>query len=224
VNQRKCIVVFVRSPEKGTVKTRLTAVLDEDTVLDLYRRFVLDLLETLSRTTFDLRICFHPADAGRKLANWLGEKYVYLAQQGGDLGERLENAFRAAFTSGFRSVVIIGSDSPDLPREILVEAFNSLTSKDAVIGPAMDGGYYLIGFNSGLFLKEVLTGIEWGTPTVFRRTVDILSKRGCNVQVLPSWPDIDTYEDVLAFMRRHELMPAGRLRTLDYLRARQSVR
>ena len=221
MNQQECIVIFVRSPEKGTVKTRLTAVLDEDMVLDLYRCFVLDLLRTLSHTTLGLRVCFYPAEAKKKVADWLGEDYVYMAQQGRGLGERLENAFIAAFADGFSKVVIIGSDSPDLPCGILEEAISCLASNDAVIGPAVDGGYYLIGFNSQRFLTEVFRGVEWGTSTVFERTMDILNRHGCQVQVLPPWPDIDTYEDLEAFIRRHELTPAGRLLTLDYLRERE---
>ena len=193
-------------------------------VLDLYRCFALDLLRTLSHTTLSLRVCFYPAEAKKKVVDWLGEDYVYTAQQGRDLGERMENAFIAAFADGFRRVVIIGSDSPDLQGGILEEAINCLTSSDAVIGPAVDGGYYLIGFNSGRFLTEVFRGVEWGTSTVFERTMDRLSKHGYNVAVLPRWRDIDTYEDVVAFMRKHELTPAGCLLTLDYLREREKMR
>lgn len=216
--------MFVRSPEKGRVKTRLTTVFDEETVLELYRRFVFDLLETLNCGSFGLRICFYPAEAKRKVVDWLGEEYDYIAQEGRGLGERLENAFTAAFADGFRKVVIVGSDSPDLPREILEEAISSLASKDAVIGPAVDGGYYLIGFNSGRLLREVFTGMDWGTATVFKRTMDVLNSRGYNVHLLPRWRDIDTYGDVVAFMRKHELTPAGRLLTLDYLRACEKTR
>jgi hypothetical protein len=219
VDQQTCVVIFVRSPDKGTVKTRLTVVLDEDTVAELYRRFVLDLLETLSHVNFGLRICFYPAEAKRKVADWLGEEYVYVAQRGRDLGERLENAFLAAFAEGFRRVVIIGSDSPDLPGEILEEAISSLALKDAVIGPSIDGGYYLIGFNADRFLTKVFRDIDWGTPTVFQLTMGVLSRHSYDVRVLRQWRDIDTYEDVRAFMREHELTPAGRLLTLDYLRA-----
>ena len=189
--------------------------------MDLYRRFVLDLLRTLSHTTLGLRVCFYPAEAKKKVTDWLGEDYVYTAQQGRGLGERLENAFIAAFADGFRRVVIIGSDSPDFPRGILEEAISCLASNDAVIGPAVDGGYYLIGFNSERFLTEVFRGVEWGTSTVFEQTMDRLSKHGYDVAALPQWRDIDTYEDVVAFMRKHELTPAGRLLTLDYLRERE---
>ena len=201
------------------MKTRLTAVLDGDTVVELYRRFVLDLLRTLSHGNFGLRICFYPAEAGRKLADWLGEGYVCIAQQGKDLGERMANAFHAAFAEGFQKVLIIGSDSPDLPHELFEEAINALASEDAVIGPALDGGYYLIGFNSDRFLTEVFRGIDWGTSTVFQRTMGVLSRHGYAVHVLPQWRDMDAYEDLIAFLRNHELTPAGQLLTLDYLRS-----
>ena len=211
--------MFVRSPQKGTVKTRLAAVLDEGTVLGLYRCFGSDLLEMLRHTAFGLRISFYPADAGTKVADWLGRGYVYVAQEGKDLGERLENAFLTAFADGFHRVVIIGSDIPDLPAEIVEEAIGSLVSNDAVIGPATDGGYYLIGFSAGRLLREAFAGVDWGTSTVFERTMDTLSKHGFSVHLLPRWPDIDTYEDLAAFMRKHEVTAAGRLLTLDYLRA-----
>jgi rSAM/selenodomain-associated transferase 1 len=219
VNQQACVVMFVRSPEKGTVKTRLAKALDEDTVLGLYRCFGSDLLEMLSHTTFGLRISFFPADAQRKVADWLGQGHVYTAQQGRDLGERMENAFTAAFADGFRRVVIIGSDSPDLPGEILEEAVSSLASRDAVIGPANDGGYYLMGFNADRFLTAVFRDIDWGTSTVFEQTMSILNRHSYETQVLGRWPDIDSYEDLVAFIRKHELTPPGRLLTLDYLRA-----
>jgi len=224
VNQQVCIVIFVRSPDKGSVKTRLTAVLDGDTVVELYRRFVLDLLRTLSHGNFGLRICFYPAEAGRKLADWLGEGYVCNAQQGKDLGERMENAFHAAFAEGFQKVLIIGSDSPDLPGELFEEAINALASKDAVIGPALDGGYYLIGFNSDRFLTEVFRGIDWGMSTVFQQTMGVLNRHGYAVHVLPQWRDMDTYDDLIAFLRNHELTPAGQLLALDYLRTHGGMR
>ncbi len=224
MNQQACIVTFVRSPDKGRVKTRLTSVLDEDTVVEIYRRFVLDLLGTLSHRCFGLRICFYPAEAGRKLADWLGEEYVYIAQQGESLGERMENAFLATFAEGFKRVIVVGSDSPDLPAEIFEEAIDALASKNAVIGPAIDGGYYLVGFNSDRFLTEVFKGIDWGMPTVFQQTMGILRRHGYAVHVLPQWRDIDTYEDLIAFMRDHELTPAGQLLTLDYLRSHGRMR
>jgi len=223
MNREACVIMFVRSPEKGAVKTRLSAVLDEYAVLELYRRFVLDLLHTLSRGAFDVRICFYPPDAGEAIRQWLGGRYVYLAQKGDDLGQRLEAAFLKAFGDGFRKVVIIGSDSPDLPGELLREALDCLDKEDAVIGPALDGGYYLIGFRAGRLLQEIFVGIEWGAPTVYASTMGTFTEHCYDVHVLPGWRDIDTYEDIRAFMREHHETPSGQLLTLDYLRTHKET-
>jgi uncharacterized protein len=223
MNREACVIMFVRSPEKGTVKTRLSAAMDEYAVLKLYRCFVLDLLRTLSRGAFDVRICFYPADAGETMRQWLGGGYAYMAQKGDDLGKRLEAAFLKAFADGFRKVVVIGSDSPDLSDELLKEALDSLDKEDAVIGPALDGGYYLIGFRAGRLLQEVFVGIEWGTPTVYASTMRVFTGHCYAVHVLPGWRDIDTYEDMRAFMREHYETPTGHLLTLDFLRTHKEI-
>jgi uncharacterized protein len=216
-----CIIMLVRSPEKGSMKTRLARALDEEAVLGLYDRFVRDLLTTLHKGRFNLRICYYPPDAGDVIAGWLGREHRYVSQRGRDLGERLANAFTDAFASGFRRVVIIGSDSPDIPVAILKDALESLETtdqSDAVIGPANDGGYYLIGFRSERFLEAVFEGIEWGTERVFARTLDIFAEAGWRVHVLPRWGDVDTMDDLKAFFDAHRADPPGALQTLDYLR------
>jgi uncharacterized protein len=224
VYKETCLAIFVKSPDKGKVKTRLASVLDEDTVVEIYRRFVLDLLGTVNSCGFAVRIFCYPIGGTRKVADWLGGEYLYASQRGEDLGERMQNAFLDAFGEGFRKVVLIGTDFPDLPGKILDQARSSLISKDAVIGPALDGGYYLIGFNSSRFPAEVFREIDWGTPFVFQRTMDVLNRHGHGVRVLPEWRDIDTYEDLEAFMRKHERTPTGRLLTLDYLRTYDRMR
>ena len=216
-----CIIMFVRLPERGSVKTRLARALDEEATLGLYDRFVRDLLTTLHEGRFDIRICYYPPDAGEEVAGWLGRERRYVSQRGRDLGERLANAFTDAFADGFHRVVIIGSDSPDLPVAILKDALKFLKTtdaSDAVIGPANDGGYYLIGFRSERFLGTVFEGIEWGTERVFARTLDIFAEAGWRVHVLPRWRDVDTMDDLKAFFDAHRDDPPGALQTLDYLR------
>jgi uncharacterized protein len=213
-----CIIMFVRSPERGTVKTRLAVALDEERVLGLYTRFGRDLLATLRRGKFNFRISYYPPDAGDGVAGWLGREHRYVPQRGKDLGERLANAFRDAFTDGFRRVLIIGSDSPDLPVGILEEAFKSLDTADAVIGPANDGGYYLVGFRSERFMENAFEGVEWGTERVLACTLDILEEAGWRVHMLPKWRDIDTMDDLKVFFNVHRTDPAGVSETLDYLR------
>ncbi len=213
-----CVIMLVRSPQIGAVKTRLSAVLDERVVLEMYRCFVGDLVHTLSRGDFAVHICFHPPDAEGEIREWLGQQYMYNPQKGRDLGERIEAAFLEAFAAGFRKVLLIGSDSPDITNGLLDEALGSLDRHHAVIGPAMDGGYYLIGFNAGHLLHALFAGMEWGTAGVYESTMKVLTEHGKDVHVLRVWRDIDTYEDIRAFMREHCETPSGELLTLDYLR------
>jgi uncharacterized protein len=131
----------------------------------------------------------------------------------------MENAFLTAFAEDFSKVMVVGSDFPDLPNQILEEAVRLLSFKDAVIGPAIDGGYYLIGFNSHRFLTDVFQHVDWGTATVFEQTMSIFRDHDYDVGVLPRCRDIDDYEDLLAFIHDHELTPEGSLLTVDYLRA-----
>ena len=219
VDRQACAILFARSPEKGRVKTRLASLLEEDAVLELYRCFVHDILATLMRSGFELRIFFYPPEARKEMRDWLGSAHRYAAQQGEDLGRRMKNAFRSVFNEGFHRSILIGSDVPDLPLCIVEEAVTALSSRDAVVGPARDGGYYLIGFNADRFPQEVFRHIHWGTSTVFQETSRVLRDCGYDVCELPQWRDIDTHEDLLRFMHDHESTPEGCLMTLDYLRA-----
>jgi len=218
-----CVIMLVRSPKKGTVKTRLSAVLDERVVLELYGCFVLDLVRTLTGGPFAVHICFHPPGSEHEIREWLGEGHTYSAQRGNDLGERMEAAFLEAFAEGFRKVLLIGSDSPDLTHEVLDEALSSLDRHHAVIGPARDGGYYLIGFKAGHLLHAVFRGMEWGTAGVYQSTTKAFTEHSYDLHVLPVWRDIDTCDDIRAFVREHRETPAGKLLTLDYLRGHREM-
>lgn len=211
------LMVFVKCPVKGNVKTRLAKTVGDEAALDLYRCFVADILAASRRTGFSPHIFFYPPDALRAVIDWLGDDMVYRPQEGNDLGERMMAAFQKAFT-GCSRAVLVGSDSPDLSPDLLHEAFESLKICDAVIGPAGDGGYYLIGFSSAGFSQAPFKGIEWGTPTVFKDTMAILLKNCLNVHVLPAWHDIDEYGDLRALYDRHKHTPPGTLATIDFLR------
>ncbi|GAI20661.1 unnamed protein product, partial [marine sediment metagenome] len=147
-----------------------------DVATDLYKSFVADILTTLHTLSVNFRIVFYPPDAGDQFQQWLGEKYSYAPQIGQDLGQRMKNAFLQAFSDGFNSVVIIGSDSPDLPADYLDLGFTALDTNDVVVGPSSDGGYYLIGFAREAFLPDVLEQITWSSTNVFERTLNILKQ------------------------------------------------
>jgi rSAM/selenodomain-associated transferase 1 len=175
------------------------------------------MLSTLDKRHFPLYCCFYPEDALDDIKEFIGEAYQYLAQRGEDLGERMAHCFQQALAKGFNRCVLIGSDSPDLPEDVIDEAFNSLQEVDAVIGPAFDGGYYLIGFTKGGFAPEVFSSIEWGTDTVLQKTLDILKHHKRTIHHLSPWGDIDTLEDLKQFFERNKgtsICP----RTIAYLR------
>jgi len=211
----------VKSPEKGAVKTRLAVSIGDDAALALYKCFVADILNALEKTRYTLMPAFHPPDARKKVAEWLGHGHGLMAQVGDDLGERMRSAFSAAFLSGFHFVLLIGSDIPDLTETIIHEAFTSFESHDAVIGPSLDGGYYLIGFKKDTFTPQIFDGIEWSTPVVYAQTMDTLKKAGCLVHILPPKRDMDTLSDVEALFAENADNAFAQSSTMQYLLKRK---
>ena len=192
----RCLLFFIKNPEKGKVKTRLASTMGNETAVKLYRRFLLEMLSMLNRGTFLFYLCFHPENSLSDLKNWLGHHYLYMPQQGENLGERMKNGFVEAFSMDFKRVVLIGSDIPDLPLESIEEAFISLREKDGVIGPSLDGGYYLIGFKDKTFSPRVFEGISWSKENVFEKTMKAFKEEGLTIHTLPFLRDIDTIEDL----------------------------
>jgi uncharacterized protein len=211
------LIVFVKLACPGNVKTRLAKKIGSDMAAALYRCSVSDTLAAVSRSGYPALVFFDPPDAHDAITDWLGCDMTFLPQKGKDLGERMLTAFREVLLNSSR-VVLIGSDCPDLPPALLHEGFEALKTHQAVIGPAEDGGYYLIGFSSEGLTDEAFKGIEWGSSGVFEVTMSALGKTGVNVYVLPLWNDIDEYDDLKALYDRHRAFPPGELSTIDFLR------
>jgi hypothetical protein len=210
------VLLFVKYPAKGRVKTRLAAVIGDDNALLLYRHFILDILEMLKNGGCALKICYAPPDSGGRLSSWLGKEYEYIPQRGKDLGERMKNAFIDVFSEGFSGVLLIGSDIPDLPVAVIEEAF-SFRGTQAVIGPASDGGYYLIGFQRDTVLPGVFEDMPWGTEKVFEKTMELLHQHGYTVHQLPVWRDVDTIDDLKDLYRRNQGTGFAYSRTMTFL-------
>lgn len=217
VRVKKCVIFFARCPRQGKVKTRLARRLGDHTALELYRNFILDMAHTLAATAYDSAVFVTPARDTAAMARWLGRRFAYYPQQGEDLGERMKNAFTAAFKEGYESCILIGSDLPDLPGTILDRAFQALTDHDAVIGPSRDGGYYLVGFRRETMVPAIFQHIRWGTDTVFSETMAIFRQQPTDVSILQERQDIDEAADLLALLAR-EHPPA---RTGRYLRQKR---
>ena len=192
----RCLLFFIKNPQKGQVKKRLAAAIGDEMAVRLYKRFLLEMLSTLNKGTFLFYLCVYPVDALESLKAWLGEDYLYMPQQGENLGERMKNAFTEALAMNFKRVVLIGSDIPSLPLEFIEEAFMSLEKKDVVIGPSADGGYYLVGFRDRKFSPRAFKGIPWSTERVFEETMKIFEHEGLTVHTLKMLRDIDTVQDL----------------------------
>lgn len=199
-------------------------MLGEDAVRELYRNFVLDTLVLVEASGIPFRICHYPPDAEISLKRWLGDRFVFQPQEGADLGERMELAFRHAFAEGRTRAVLIGSDIPDLPTSVVSGAFRALDGNDAVIGPARDGGYYLVGFRSDTFLPDIFRGIPWSTGTVLADTLAVFEREGRKVNRLSLWRDVDTIDDLKDLMDRSRNSNFNSSRTMTYLAgARNSI-
>ncbi|MEW6001548.1 MAG: TIGR04282 family arsenosugar biosynthesis glycosyltransferase [Nitrospirota bacterium] len=219
----RCIILFVKYPEKGKVKTRFSARLGDETTQNLYRCFVSDLIEILEKKRYTFKIAFYPPDSEEKIISWLGPEHSYTTQVGKDLGERMENAFKDAFMEGFNEVLVIGSDIPDITPSLIDKAFETLKSSDAVIGPCFDGGYYLIGFTMKTFLPDIFKNIQWSTEGVFKDTMEVFSKKGYKVYVLPKLRDLDRIEDLRAFYKESKKTRCKYSKTLFYLSSIEDV-
>lgn len=211
------VLLFIKAPGAGQVKSRLAAGVGRDHALNLYKNFVLDVLDMLERTGYAVRICFYPGAAGSEVAAWLGPGRQYMPQNGDDLGERMERGFASVFSDGFGRAVLIGSDIPDLKESLIREAFLSLEASDAVLGPAVDGGYYLIGFNRDSFFSGPFHGIRWSTGSVFQDTYGILQSASCRVHVLAEWEDVDSLAALKSFAERNKRSEFRRSRSVRYL-------
>lgn len=224
MDRQRCLTVFVKYPEKGRVKTRLSPALDEDTVVSLCRAFIQDLLEGLAQGDYSFRIACHPEERIGDLRREFGSGFSCIAQAGAELGERMLNAFERCFADGFTSVAVMGSDVPGLPKRTIEEAFRALEDNGAVIGPTFDGGYYLIGFRRESFVPAAFRGMEWGGGSVFAETAQTLERAGVRFHVLARWRDIDWPEDIAALMDDCGKPVFSASRTMSCLRSRGLVK
>ncbi|MFT4762467.1 MAG: rSAM/selenodomain-associated transferase 1 [Paraglaciecola sp.] len=184
------LLIFIKNIEKGKVKTRLAATVGDDRALAIYQA-LLGHTRKIAAATDAERYLFYSQFIKKEDA-WSNTDFQKVLQIQGDLGEKMAEGFRHAFQSQ-EKVVIVGSDCASLTAEIVADAFKVLNDKDFVIGPAIDGGYYLIGMRQ--FLPEVFQGIEWSTAAVFPDTVKKIEGMGNTFGLLPELSDIDFEED-----------------------------
>ncbi len=184
------IIVFVRSPELGKVKTRLARSIGDQSALNIYKILLKHTAAVLRDLSFDKVVYF-----SEKIDNndfWENSLFEKKLQKGADLGERMHHAFDTAFNKGYKKVLIIGSDLFDLTSSLIISAFEALETYDISIGPSLDGGYYLLGMKK--LQPEVFKNKKWGTDSVLENTLQDLKKQ--KIKLLKALNDIDTLEDL----------------------------
>ena len=194
------IIIFTRFPVPGLTKTRLIPALGPEGACRLHRELterIVDQVRQLNKI-YPLTIEIHFSGGNQEqMAGWLGRDYEYVIQQQGNLGTRMRLAFEKGFRQGWRRVVLIGSDLPDLTSAIIREAFKRLAVHDLVLGPAQDGGYYLIGLNTcrpELFSYPMV----WGSEEVLKNTLKTADRLGLKTALLVRLRDVDRPEDLTA--------------------------
>ncbi|MCC3414735.1 MULTISPECIES: TIGR04282 family arsenosugar biosynthesis glycosyltransferase [unclassified Microcoleus] len=192
------LIVFTRYPEAGKAKTRLIPVLGKTGAANLHRlmaqKAIARALSLQNSRRLSVEI-HHTGGNQQQMQDWLGTDIIYQNQIDGDLGAKMTAAFQKSFNSGVDKAAIIGTDCPDLKAEIMAQAFDKLSQHDLVLGPATDGGYYLIGLRRSI--PELFSGIKWGTSEVFSSTQAIAQNLDLNIAYLPTLADIDLPEDLL---------------------------
>jgi rSAM/selenodomain-associated transferase 1 len=185
--------LFAKRPEPGAVKTRLAAATSPAWAARVADAFLRDTLSRLAGVDARQVLAFAPATAGRFFGDLVQDRFTLVGQADGDLGRRLSAFVTDQVAAGAGSVVLVGTDSPTLPPSFVEQAFRELERADVVLGPATDGGYYLLG--CGRRLPPVFDGITWGSRGVLGETVARLADPSWRVAVLPPWYDVDTLED-----------------------------
>ena len=195
------LVIFAKAPIPGEVKTRLCPPLTPDEAATLHGSFVLDMLERTKLAVAKLQLPFH-----RYLACAPSSELVFfkimeerqgvrlLDQVGENLGQRMHRTFVDLFAKGYTHVIIMGTDVPTLPLSVYQEAFTMLGRSDVVLGPALDGGYYLIGLKQPA--EQLFTGVPWSTDQVLAVTQQQANALGLSVELTTAWRDVDTIEDL----------------------------
>ncbi len=191
--QRKdLLIIFYRNPKIGKVKTRLAATVGNQKALEIYMKLSLHT-KTITEDLNLEKIVFY-TDVIDLMDIWPNATFLKALQDGKELGEKMKNAFVAGFETGYTSICIIGTDCYELTAEIITQAFEALKSADAVIGPARDGGYYLLGMtnpHTGVFNNK-----NWSTETVLQETIQNFESLNLNYIKLQELTDVDTAEDL----------------------------
>lgn len=208
IDDRWSLIIFARVPRAGHVKTRLAATIGDAAALSAYVSLADRVIGAAARSSmYSITVAFTPATGEDAMREWLGPSLARTPQTEGDLGARMSAAIDAAIRAGAQRVVVIGTDCPDLTAPIIEDAFERLAAADVVLGPASDGGYYLIGMSrlhAGLF-----EDVPWSSPATLHVTLGHAQRLGLSVALLDERRDVDTAADWNAWLASSQAAPGG---------------
>ncbi|WP_353128373.1 TIGR04282 family arsenosugar biosynthesis glycosyltransferase [Parapedobacter pyrenivorans] len=198
--QADILIIFAKMPVYGKVKTRLAVSIGHAAALEIYRQLLSHTLNMAAKVKAE-KIMFYSDETTLDLT--IAPGFASATQCGDDLGKRMKNAFTDVFGQGYAKAVIVGTDCPAIDETIVATAFDTLDKRDLVIGPAYDGGYYLLGMKR--VHPTLFENIPWSTAAVFEKTVAICKNDGLSYSLLPPLPDVDEEKDLphLAKMNQH---------------------
>ena len=194
---KRRLIIFVKAPRPGFVKTRLAKSIGPDEACAAYRRLAETLFDSLG-TLPNVELRHAPDDAPEEIAPWLRPGWMLAPQGSGDLGDRLKNAFASAFNDGCDQVAIIGSDCPAVTPDDIQSTWEALIDNDLVLGPAHDGGYWLVALRDAY--PELFSEIDWSTPRVLAQTLVAAKTSDLSVAQLRPLTDIDTLDEWRQFL------------------------
>lgn len=201
-------MIFVKYPEPGRVKTRLAQDLGKQRAAEIYKGIAENVILRLSKSSnYKTIIFFDPPEMEKEVRNWLGgDGNQFFPQRGNSLGIKMLNALKQVFINGASRVVIIGTDCIEIAEDIVSQAFKALNVVDVVIGPAEDGGYYLLGLKR--LIPEIFYDIEWSTELVLHQTIKRLNANQLNFKLLKTLKDVDhsgdlSHDIILKIQKRH---------------------
>jgi uncharacterized protein len=190
----EALIIFTKNPIPGKVKTRLAATVGKDKALKIYKQLIQYTIELTNQLPIPKFLYY--SDSIDLNDNWSNSLYKKMLQSGAGLGEKMKNAFSDLFDQGYDKVLIIGTDCPELSPGIINAAFDKLNNHDVVIGPARDGGYYLLGMKK--LYPVLFQDISWSTDQVLHQTLSACVDSGLSNLLLDELSDIDNEEDLIA--------------------------
>ena len=211
---KECLIILAKRPIPGRVKTRLARDVGIESAAELSECFLMDLIENVKNLSIPKIISCDPKSSIEYFRNYnIDQLFI---QRGNSIGERMYNSFMDCFKAGFSRAILIGSDSPDIPKSFFGDALSSLSAYDMVIGPTQDAGYYLIGFRRDTLSKDIFSEINWSTSRVWQETRLKIENNGVNCFTLPEWYDIDNISGLHHFFS-HNVQSLTHSKTIQYI-------